>query len=205
MNWALKERFEIRLELKCAKWRCRLELLPSCRTLSFLTLFFFLFCAVSRSTLKRACREYKIHRWPPRNEHTLISHFRLNESSAVIDQKRIPQPSSGRTLLPSNQVSATNDTNRVTVMASYGKVRIKFRLSWPWRKVELEQQVKKRLPPLVAGTYYVKYKDEDDGLTLIACDEDLEDYISSSSLLGTHSIQVFLEPKVAHEFLVDQL
>ncbi|KAG5560356.1 hypothetical protein RHGRI_003605 [Rhododendron griersonianum] len=63
--------------------------------------------------------------------------------------------------------------------------------------VELEQQVKKRLP-LEAGTYYVKYKDEDDGLmTLIACDEDLEDYISSSSQLGTPPIEVFLEPKLA--------
>ncbi|XP_058200604.1 uncharacterized protein LOC131315517 isoform X2 [Rhododendron vialii] len=151
---------------------------------------------VSRSTFKRACREHGIERWPPHKERELISQSHSNKSSAVVDQERTPQLNSN-TLLPSAQVSDTIGTNIVTIMARYGEVRIKFRLSWPWRMVELEQQVKKRLP-LEAGTYYIKYKDEDDGLmTLIACDEDLEDYISSSSRLGTHPIEVFLEPKLA--------
>ncbi|XP_058200609.1 uncharacterized protein LOC131315521 isoform X2 [Rhododendron vialii] len=122
---------------------------------------------VSRSTFKRACREYGIERWPPRKERKLISQSHPNES--VVDQERIPQSNSD-TLLPSAQVSATIATNIVTIMARYGEARIKFQLSWPWRKVELKQQVKKRLP-LEAGTYYIKYKDEDDGLTLIACDD----------------------------------
>ncbi|XP_058200618.1 uncharacterized protein LOC131315527 [Rhododendron vialii] len=151
---------------------------------------------VSRSTFKRACREYGIERWPPRKKRELNSQSHPNESPAVVDQERIPQSNSDM-LLPSAQVSALIGMNNVTIMARYGEVRIKFRLSWLWRMVELEQQVKKRLP-LEAGTYYIKYKDEDDGLmTLIACDEDLEDYISSSSRLGTHPIEVFLEPKLA--------
>ncbi|XP_058200615.1 uncharacterized protein LOC131315524 isoform X2 [Rhododendron vialii] len=151
---------------------------------------------VSRSTFKRACREHGIERWPPHKERELISQSHSNKSSAVVDQERTPQLNSD-TLLPSAQVLDIVGTNIVTIMARYGEVRIKFRLSWPWRMVELEQQVKKRLP-LEAGTYYIKYKDEDDGLmTLIACDEDLEDYISSSSRLGTHPIEVFLEPKLA--------
>ncbi|XP_058200623.1 protein NLP7-like [Rhododendron vialii] len=155
---------------------------------------------VSRSTFKRACREYGIERWPPHKECELISQSDPNESPAVVDQEQIRQLNYD-TLLPSAQVSATIGTNIVTIMARYAEVRIKFRLSWPWRMVELEQQVKKRLP-LEAGTYYIKYKDEDDGLlTLIACDEDLEDYISSSSRLGTHPIEVFLEPKLASSWV----
>ncbi|KAI8566482.1 hypothetical protein RHMOL_Rhmol02G0044800 [Rhododendron molle] len=149
---------------------------------------------VSRSTFKRACREHGIKRWPPRKERELISQSHSNEFSAVVDQERTPQLNSDA-LLPSAQVSATVGTNIVTIRAGYGEVRIKFRLSWPWRMVELEQEVKKRLP-LEAGTYYIKYKDEDDGLmTLIACDEDLEDYISSSSRLGTPPVEQQIQRK----------
>ncbi|KAG5560377.1 hypothetical protein RHGRI_003626 [Rhododendron griersonianum] len=84
-----------------------------------------------------------------------------------------------------------------TVEDAISSYELVGRLSGWMDLTKLEQQVKKRLP-LEAGTYYVKYKDEDDGLmTLIACDEDLEDYISSSSRLGTPPIEVFLEPKLA--------
>jgi hypothetical protein len=159
---------------------------------------------VSKSTLKRICRDYNISRWPPRDEHKHIGQSRPNESPTIVDQERI-LPLKSNMPLPANQVSATIDnTHSVTVRANYQDLRIKFRLSLPWRMVELEQEVKKRLQ-LEGGTYYIKYKDEDDGLTLIACDEDLKDCISSSSLLGTHSIEVFLSQKVAHEVHVDQL
>ncbi|KAG5560350.1 hypothetical protein RHGRI_003599 [Rhododendron griersonianum] len=60
--------------------------------------------------------------------------------------------------------------------------------------VELEQEVKKRLP-LEAGTYNINYKDEDDDLILISCDEDLEECISSSSPLGSRCHELFLKPK----------
>jgi len=141
---------------------------------------------ISKSTLKRICRSYKIPRWPPCEEHKL-------ESPIVVDREGIPQLNSD-TLLPPNQISAPGDTNSMTVKAKYKGFRIKFQLSWPWRKVELEQEVKKRLQ-LDAATYYITYKDEDDEMTVIGCDEDLEGFISSISPLGTHSIELFLEPK----------
>ncbi|KAG5560344.1 hypothetical protein RHGRI_003593 [Rhododendron griersonianum] len=62
------------------------------------------------------------------------------------------------------------------------------------RKVELEQEVKKRLQ-FEAGTYNISYKDEDDDLVSIACDEDLEECISSSSPLGSRCHELFLKPK----------
>ncbi|XP_058224835.1 transcription factor MYC1-like [Rhododendron vialii] len=148
---------------------------------------------VSRSTLKRVCREYGIDRWPPRKKHKLINQSQPDEIPGVVDQERISQLNSD-TLLPSNQISATVDKNSVTVKARYGKLTIKFQLSWPWEMMELERQVKQRLK-LEAETYYINYKDEDNELILIACDEDLQNYISSSSLLVTNLIEVFLEPK----------
>ncbi|XP_058200606.1 uncharacterized protein LOC131315518 [Rhododendron vialii] len=228
---------------------------------------------VSRSTFKRVCREYNIYRWPPRKEHELIGQSRPNESPTVVDQEQIPQLNSDTllpsnqvsatidtnsvkvkvrceegttmfrlscpwlkeeleqvkkrlsfevgtynigqsrpnespavvdqeqipqlnsdTLLPSNEVSATTDTNSVKVKVRCEEGTIMFRLSCPWRKEELEQQVKKRLS-FEAGTYNINYKDEDDDLMLIKCDEDLEECISSSSRLGTRSIELFLIPK----------
>lgn len=127
----------------------------------------------SRSTLKRVCRGYGIDIWPPCKKHKLINQSHPNEIPAVVDQERIPQ-SNPDTLLPSYQISTTIDKNSVTVKARYGKLTIKFQLSWPWKTRELERQVKQRLK-LKAGTYYANYKDEDNELIiLIACDADLQ-------------------------------
>ncbi|KAI8566478.1 hypothetical protein RHMOL_Rhmol02G0044400 [Rhododendron molle] len=148
---------------------------------------------VGISTLKRACREYDIPRWPPRGEHKLISQSHPNESHAVVDREPIPQLNSD-TLLPSNQVSPTIGTQSVIVKARFGTATLKFQLSWPWGMVELKEQVKKRLGH-EAENYYINYKDEDNEYILIACDEDLQDHISRSNLLGTNFVEVFLQPK----------
>ncbi|XP_058200637.1 uncharacterized protein LOC131315542 [Rhododendron vialii] len=146
---------------------------------------------VSRSTLKRACRGHGIPSWPPCGEH---NQSRPNESPAVVDKVQIPKLNSV-TLLPSNQVSATIGTKSVIVKARFSTVTMKFQLSWPWRMEELKQQVEKRLGHK-AENYYICYKDQDnDDDLLIACDEDLQDHISGSSLPGTNLIEVFLKPK----------
>ncbi|XP_058200638.1 uncharacterized protein LOC131315543 [Rhododendron vialii] len=146
---------------------------------------------VGLSTLKRACRGHGIPSWPPCGEHNQSC---PNESPAVVDKEPIPQPNSD-TLLPSNQVSATIGTESVTVKARFSIVTMKFQLSWQWRVEELKQQVEKRLGH-GAENYYICYKDQDNNDDLlIACDEDLQDHISHSSLPGTNLIEVFLKPK----------
>lgn len=149
---------------------------------------------VSRSTLKRACREHDIHRWPPRGKNKLLSQSCPNKSPTVVDQEETPKLNYDT--LPSDQaLAATIDTNSVSVKARYmNDITIKFWLSRPCGIAELEQQVKKRLK-LEAGTYYIKYKEEDNELILMACDEDLKYCISGSKPLGTNSIEVFLVPK----------
>ncbi|XP_058188876.1 protein NLP5-like isoform X2 [Rhododendron vialii] len=134
---------------------------------------------VSKSTLKRVCQEYDIYRWPPRKKQELIGQSRPKKSPTDVDQEQILQLNPD-TLLSSNQVPATSDTYSVKVKVRCEEGTIMFRLSSPSRKVELEQEVKKRLS-FEDGTYNINYKDEDEELILINCDEDLEEYISSSS------------------------
>ncbi|XP_028113572.1 protein NLP7-like [Camellia sinensis] len=124
---------------------------------------------VSRSTLKRVCRRYGFPRWPPCKKN-MVGQSQPSESSRGVDHQTISQLNFD---LPFNQASTT--------------------LSLSSGLVELQQQIAKRLH-LEAGSYYVKYKDEEDHVILIACDDDLQDCISTYRLLGT-SIVVSIDPK----------
>ncbi|XP_028071856.1 protein NLP7-like [Camellia sinensis] len=156
---------------------------------------------VSRSTLKRVCRGYGVPSWPPCKKN-MVGSFQPSESSPGVDHQQIPQLSFD---LPFNQASTTvvhanahniaiEDANSVTIRAKYiNDITIRFRLSLSSGLVELQQQIAKRLR-LEARSYYVKYKDEEDHVILIACDDDLQDCISTYKLLGT-SIVVLIDPK----------
>ncbi|KAI8569827.1 hypothetical protein RHMOL_Rhmol02G0306700 [Rhododendron molle] len=169
---------------------------------------------VSVSTLKRVCRRYGMDRWAPHN----IEKFRSFWPSLVENEGQTRQrlncdlpPNQGLDCvahtkpafhdLPSNQAldtvartkAAFQDADIVTIKAKYENNMIKFRLCLPSRLVALQQEVANRLN-LEAGTYYIRYEDEENDLILIACDQDLQDCIDTFKSLGT-SVVVLLEPK----------
>ncbi|THG21256.1 hypothetical protein TEA_028259 [Camellia sinensis var. sinensis] len=160
---------------------------------------------VSRSTLKRVCRGYGFSRWPPRKKN-MVGQSQPSESSRGVDHQQISQLSFD---LPFNDASTTivhanphnitiEDANIVTIRAKYiNDITIKFRLSLSSGLVELQQQIAKRLH-LEAGSYYVKYKDEKDQTILIACNDNLQDCISTYRLLGTSTVEVGLESSISH-------
>ncbi|CAL5438803.1 unnamed protein product [Camellia sinensis] len=156
---------------------------------------------VSRSTLKRVCRGYGFSRWPPRKKN-MVGQSQPSESSRGVDHQQISQLSFD---LPFNDASTTvvhtnphniaiEDANIVTIRAKYiNDITIKFRLSLSSGLVELQQQIAKWLH-LEARSYYVKYKDEKDQTILIACNDNLQDCISTYRLLGTSTV-VLIDPK----------
>ncbi|CAL5438789.1 unnamed protein product [Camellia sinensis] len=150
---------------------------------------------VSKSALKRVCRGYGIEKWPPSKRPKF-------SCSQLFDEKQIQKLDPG---LSSNQAgnivsltkphnTATKDAEIVTIKAKYGNdIVIKFPLSSSSGLVELWQEVARRLN-LDPETYHIKYKDEDGDLILIACDDDLLGFITSSRTLGNTTILLLLEP-----------
>ncbi|THF99758.1 protein NLP6-like isoform X1 [Camellia sinensis] len=150
---------------------------------------------VSKSTLKRVCRPYGVKRWPPHINKVGCS--QLDESAPCVNSDHLPSTQSLATIVHTEPYDTTmQDANIVTIKAKYGEgVTIKFPLSLSSSFLQLQQEVAKRLD-LKAGTYYVKYEDEDGELILIGCDEDLQDYMHDSRSLGRSSIVVLLEQKL---------
>ncbi|KAL7229496.1 hypothetical protein ACSBR2_008077 [Camellia fascicularis] len=158
---------------------------------------------VSRSTVKRACREYNITWWSPRKrskDNQLLSNKLVQggvqEQILEYSQPPISDPLHMQDMATASHTkphfTAAHDTSIMTIKEKYGDNFIKFQLVVSSEMVEFQQQVAKRLS-LQGGTYRVWYQDEGNDWILIACEEDLENYICNSISQGRNTITMLIQ------------
>ncbi|CDP15666.1 unnamed protein product [Coffea canephora] len=138
---------------------------------------------VSRSTLKRICREYGINRWPPRKAKKF--------NQAFVEQ-RVVQPSTENTKEQHRpDTTRLGDDSSIWVKAEYQGYTMKFRLPFSAHKFNLEEKVAQRLN-LPIGSFKIEYQDEENEWIWIACDEDLSTCMSTLSSPGRTTIRMLV-------------
>ncbi|CAL5443267.1 unnamed protein product [Camellia sinensis] len=159
---------------------------------------------VSRSTVKRACREYNITWWSPykrSKDNQLFSNKLVQgvvqEQILGSSQPPISDPPHMQDMVTASCTKphfiAVQDESIVTIKAKYGDDFIKFQHPVSSGMVEFQQQVATRLK-LQGGTYRVKHQDEDNDWILIACDEDLQNCICNSISQGRNKVTMSIQP-----------
>ncbi|XP_027068805.2 protein NLP6-like isoform X1 [Coffea arabica] len=139
---------------------------------------------VSRSTLKRICREYGIHRWPPRKER------KVNQ---VFAKQKVVQPAI-ENVEEHHWLDATrleDDSSMWMIKAKYQEDKIKFELSSSARKIDLENNIAQRFN-LSGGSFKIKYQDELNDWILITCDTDLSFCMKTLQKLGRTTIEMWV-------------
>ena len=168
---------------------------------------------VSRSTLKRFCRENGLTSWPKPSQGKKQSHATnpklsqqcLQRSSspwfairlAVLFVVRVNRLSSSRRQMSYSEHSylpSKSDTKyqvaQLIVKATFKGDMIKFRFPISSGLLEMENEVAQRLD-LKGERLSIKYKDDENDLLLITCDDDL------------HSLPEFLATNTTIKLLVD--
>ncbi|KAJ0914729.1 putative transcription factor Nin-like family [Helianthus annuus] len=130
---------------------------------------------VSRSTLKRFCREHGISSWPvPKHSKRSDLVTDPNMSQELWLDKQLQQSST-------RSVSHISETGLLTVKASFKGDMIKFPFCVSSGLVELEKEVAERVDAK-GQRLSIKYEDEEKDLVLITCDTDLEFLASKTAI-----------------------
>ncbi|XP_042017297.1 protein NLP6-like isoform X2 [Salvia splendens] len=128
---------------------------------------------VGRSTIKRACREHGIWRWPNRIEHKTNRSLCEEESAADSEQDMLPSIDNLHTVDNMTQIN-TGSADKVIIKVKYKEDSIKFESSLSLLGLaKLSEEVTMSLN-LEMGTFKLKYMDEDGDEIYITRDVDLK-------------------------------
>uniref|UniRef100_A0A803L576 Uncharacterized protein n=1 Tax=Chenopodium quinoa TaxID=63459 RepID=A0A803L576_CHEQI len=154
---------------------------------------------VSRSTLKRKCRQFKINRWPSSTKKN-VKKFRSKPGSASIGSAQMNSSTPANPLGDEQNLEFLQDSNHgpssarldgtciiFTVKAKYKEDLIKFSFSSTFCFTQLKEEVSKRLN-LDSSSFKIKYHDDDDDLVLITCDSDLQYFLCNLELSKSKAI-----------------
>ncbi|XP_073131744.1 protein NLP6-like [Henckelia pumila] len=147
---------------------------------------------VGKSTLKRACRDCGIHRWPSndKNKKSPFLFEATNTTHCVPSNGSFPSsPIRPNVENNGNFTRIQPETKALIMKAKFEDDVIKFQSHMSSRMEELEEQVARKLK-IEIGSFKLKYLDEDGQWILLTCDEDLQLGLMTLASEGKTPIQL---------------
>ncbi|KAK4404059.1 protein NLP4 [Sesamum angolense] len=169
------------------------------------------FTAVSRSTLKRACRDYGIKRWPSRQNNkknpslfeasTSNKRVRSSDQQVLVSSSNNPPPQispvHNQNVLQTSGIESSQNHTKLTedgfvlIKAKFGEDTVKLQLLLSSGIEKLKEEVGKRFN-LMNGSFKLYYLDEDEWI-LLAIDDDLQLCMKTSTASGKTPIQILVK------------
>ncbi|KAL3499196.1 hypothetical protein ACH5RR_038289 [Cinchona calisaya] len=176
---------------------------------------------VSRSTLKRICRELNIARWPSHKRKKADHHIHASDpglpeagAAELVDEEVIqgseggnhallekyevaapiiPTSGHGKSTAPGGEIG-DNCTSMIIVKVTYRDDTVMFPLPRDSGTDHLSHEIARRFK-LQVEDFKIKYEDEEDGgLIMIACDDDLNYRVESLKSSGQSKIKLSVFP-----------
>ncbi|XP_063936230.1 protein NLP1 isoform X3 [Daucus carota subsp. sativus] len=155
---------------------------------------------VSRSTFKRVCRDHGIKRWKS-GKRRMGKNISSKLEGELNDEESSKRNFSHSGMAPVEDRTVVahkiQDTNKMTVKATYNGVTIKFELSNLSGITELQDKVIERLQ-VERKCFSIKYQDDEGDWILIACDKDVQECIEISRSLKKTTIRMVIDPPIIH-------
>ncbi|KAL2230061.1 UNVERIFIED_CONTAM: Protein NLP6 [Sesamum indicum] len=140
---------------------------------------------VSRSTLKRACRDHNITRWPSNEKNKVNPSLFLTRVANKSSPGRKGQFSMSDSHPPS-------DSGFVIVEADFEGDTMKFKLPFSSGMEKLEEEVARRLK-LNVTSFRMKYLDGEGKWILLACDDDLQFCMETLASSGSNAVKMLVQ------------
>jgi hypothetical protein len=119
------------------------------------------------------------------------SNWMNNDNNSINNNNNLYAPPNEEAVANITREPSGSEMRTVTIKASYKEDIIRFRISSGSGIMELKDEVAKRLK-LDAGTFDIKYLDDDNEWVLIACDADLQECLEIPRSSRTNIVRLLV-------------